>query len=133
MSVEDVPWANAKIGPGSPPVRTAEGWLIFFHAVDIDDSRGKNGWEVRWTKRYTAGAALLDIKRPWEVRRRGAEPVLVPEAGYETREGFRTNVVFPGAAILEPDGMIKLYYGAADTVICLAEAKLEDVLASLEP
>jgi beta-1,4-mannooligosaccharide/beta-1,4-mannosyl-N-acetylglucosamine phosphorylase len=79
ISVEDVPWANAKIGPGSPPLISSD-------------------------------------------------PVLEPIAHYETGEGFRTNVVFPSAAILESDGLIKLYYGASDTSVCLAEADSRDIL-----
>lgn len=128
LRVEDVPWSNAKIGPGAPPVRTERGWLVLFHAVDIDPGRGKNGWEDRWTKRYTAGAALLDLERPWIVTGVCPEPVLVPETPYEIGEGFRRNVVFPGAALPEGDGSLKLYYGAADTVICLAEATLTAVV-----
>jgi beta-1,4-mannooligosaccharide/beta-1,4-mannosyl-N-acetylglucosamine phosphorylase len=31
--------------------------------------------------------------------------------------------------ILENDGMVKIYYGAADTVECLAEAHVDDLLA----
>ncbi|MBN2874572.1 MAG: glycoside hydrolase family 130 protein [Spirochaetales bacterium] len=130
LGVEDVPWANAKIGPGAPPIRTDRGWLVLFHAVDIDPARGKNGWEKRWTKRYTAGAALLDAEQPWLVRGVCPEPVLVPDAPYETRDGFRLNVVFPGAAIASVDGLLRMYYGAADTVVCLAEARLDDVLAA---
>ena len=133
LAVEDVPWANAKIGPGAPPIRTEKGWLVFFHAVDIDDTRGKNGWEDRWTKRYTAGVALLDQADPSVVIGTSKEPVLVPREPYETTEGFRTNVVFPGAAILENTGTIKLYYGAADTVICLAEADSGEVLNRIQP
>jgi predicted GH43/DUF377 family glycosyl hydrolase len=28
-----------------------------------------------------------------------------------------------------PDGMLRVYYGAADTVIALAEAKIDDLIA----
>jgi beta-1,4-mannooligosaccharide/beta-1,4-mannosyl-N-acetylglucosamine phosphorylase len=59
LGVEDVPYANLKIGPAAPPVKTARGWLTTFHAVDFDPARGKNGWEDRWQKRYTAGLMLL--------------------------------------------------------------------------
>ena len=36
LGVEHVPFANDKIGPGAPPVRTKRGWLATFHAVDRD-------------------------------------------------------------------------------------------------
>jgi len=47
MGVEHVPFANDKIGPGAPPVKTRLGWLAVFHAVDRDNTRGRNGWEER--------------------------------------------------------------------------------------
>ncbi len=128
LGVEDVPFANIKIGPGAPPVKTDKGWLVIFHAVDIDPSRGKNGWEETWTKRYTAGVMLLDLKDPTKVLGVCKEPLIVPEETYEISNGFRNNVVFPTAALLE-DGELKIYYGAADTVICLATAKVEDLIS----
>ena len=132
MAVEDVPFANDKIGPGAPPVRTPKGWLTVFHAVDLDPARGKNGWEPRWQKRYTAGVALLDLDAPWRVIGMSREPLLAPETPYE-REGFRNDVIFPGGMILEDSGEVKIYYGAADTVEALATADLGDLLALCEP
>jgi beta-1,4-mannooligosaccharide/beta-1,4-mannosyl-N-acetylglucosamine phosphorylase len=129
LGVEDVPYANDKIGPGAPPVKTPRGWLTTFHAVDRDETRGKNGWEESWKKRYTAGIMLLDLERPWEVIGMSKLPLLEPSAPYETAGGFRNHVIFPGGMILEPDGEVKIYYGAADTVECLATAHVDDLLA----
>ncbi|OGK07100.1 MAG: glycosidase, partial [Candidatus Raymondbacteria bacterium RifOxyC12_full_50_8] len=61
LGVEHVPFANDKIGPGAPPIKTKAGWLTMFHSVDIDSRRGKNGWEDSWKKRYCAGIMLLDL------------------------------------------------------------------------
>ena len=127
--VEDFPFANDKIGPGAPPVYTEKGWLAVTHTVDIDPERGKNGWEDKWTKRYCAAAILLDKDAPWKMIGQSRVPLLAPEADYETKEGFRTNVIFPTAAIPMPDGRLRIYYGAADTVIALAEAKIGDLTA----
>ena len=126
--VEDFPFANDKIGPGAPPVRTDQGWLVLTHAVDRDDSRGKNGWEKAWTKRYCAGMMLLDLENPSHVLGICRKPLLAPEEPYETTEGFRTHVIFPTAAIAEADGTLRIYYGASDTVIALAEAKIKDLV-----
>lgn len=126
---EQVPFANAKIGPGAPPVKTAKGWLTTFHAVDIDPERGKHGWEAKWTKRYTAGIMLLDLADPSRVIGLCETPLLAPEAPYEVDGGFRNNVIFPGGMILEDSGEVKIYYGAADTVECLASADVVDLLA----
>jgi beta-1,4-mannooligosaccharide/beta-1,4-mannosyl-N-acetylglucosamine phosphorylase len=35
--------------------------------------------------------------------------------------------------ILEPGGEVKIYYGGADTVVCLATARVEDLIALCEP
>ncbi len=133
MGVEDISYANDKIGPGAPPVKTEAGWLTLFHTVDIDKTRGKNGWEKKWQKRYCAGIMLLDLEDPSKIIGMSKEPLLAPETNYEVEEGFRTNVIFPGGLILEEDGTVKIYYGASDTVECLATAKVEDLIALCKP
>jgi len=133
LAVEDTPWANDKIGPGAPPVRTRAGWLTTFHAVDLDPARGKNGWEPAWRKRYSAGIMLLDLDQPHKVIGLCRHPLLAPEAPYETSGGFRNNIIFPGGMILEDTGEVKIYYGAADTVECLATAHVDDLIGLCEP
>ena len=129
LGVEDVPFANDKIGPAAPPIKTEKGWLTTFHAVDRDDSRGKNGWENKWVKRYSAGIMLLDLKNPSKVIGICRTPIIAPETVYETDEGFRENVIFPGGMIAESDGSVKIYYGASDTVECLAETSVDELIA----
>lgn len=133
LAVEDVPFANDKIGPAAPPVRTRAGWLTAFHAVDIDDSRGKNGWEAAWKKRYSAGIMLLDISDPRKIVGISRSPLIAPEAEYEVSGGYRNNVIFPGGMVLEDSGEVKIYYGAADAVECLATADVEDLIALCKP
>ena len=128
LAVEDVPFANRKIGPGAPPVKTPKGWLTLFHAVDFDPTRGKNGWEDKWQKRYTAGILLLNLEDPSKVVGLYRQPLLAPDAPYEAQGGFRNNVIFPGGMILEDSGEVKIYYGAADTYTCLATAHVDDLL-----
>jgi len=128
LSVEQVPFANDKVGPGAPPIKTDKGYLTAFHAVDIDRSRGKNGWEPSWQKRYSAGIMLLDKDDPSRIIGMSRSPLIAPEAPYETEGGFRNDVVFPGGMILEDSGEVKIYYGAADTVECLASAHVDDLL-----
>lgn len=129
LGVEDVPYANLKLGPAAPPVKTDRGWLVLFHAVDFDPSRGKNGWEDSWKKRYTAGIMLLDLEDPRRILGLYREPLLAPEAPYEVSGGFRNNAVFPCGMVLEDDGEVKIYYGAADIVTCLATANIDDLIA----
>jgi beta-1,4-mannooligosaccharide/beta-1,4-mannosyl-N-acetylglucosamine phosphorylase len=126
--VEDIPFANDKLGPAAPPVKTKAGWLTTFHAVDRDNTRGKNGWEKVWQKRYCTGIMLLDLDNPSKVIGVSKLPLITAEEPYETTYGYRTNVVFPGGMILEDTGEVKIYYGAADTVECLATAHVDDLI-----
>ena len=128
IGVEDVPYANDKVGPAAPPVKTEKGWLTTFHAVDIDNERGKNGWEPKWAKRYSAGIMLLDLNDPSKVIGIAKEPLIAPDLPYEVDEGFRQNVIFPGGMILEDSGEVKIYYGASDTYETVATADVNDLL-----
>ena len=131
LGVEDVPFANDKIGPTASPIKTERGWLTLIHAVDKDESRGKNGWEKTWKKRYTAGLMLLDLNDPAKVLSVYNEPLIAPDLPVETDEGFRQNVIFPCGMLLEDSGEVKIYYGASDTCVCLATADVNDLLALL--
>ena len=128
LPVEAVPYANDKTGPAAPPIRTDKGWLTLFHAVDLDPSRGKNGWEPYWRKRYCAGMMLLDLEDPSKVLGVMREPLLAPETYWEADEGFRTNAVFPCVMILEDGGEVRIYYGASDEVVCLATADVNELV-----
>lgn len=130
MGMEHVDFANDKLGPAAPPIKTDKGWLTTFHSVDIDDSRGKFGWEKSWKKRYCGGIMLLDLKNPRKVIGLSQIPLLAPEAPYELKGGFRDQVIFPGGMILEDSGEVKIYYGAGDAVECLATADVNDLLAA---
>jgi len=130
LGVEDVLFANDKIGPAAPPVRTDKGWLTTFHAVDLDPTRGKNGWEPYWRKRYSAGIMLLDLENPYKIIGYSKQPLIAPENEHETNvNGCRAHVIFPGGMILEDNGEVKIYYGASDTVECLATANVNDLIA----
>ncbi len=133
LKTEDVPFCNDKIGPGCPPVKTPEGWLTVFHTVDVDLARGKNGWEDNWNKKYCAGIMMLDLKNPGKIIGISDTPLIAPEAPYEITGGFRNNVIFPCGIILEDSGEVKIYYGASDTVECLASANLDELIKLCVP
>lgn len=128
MGVEDVPFANDKIGPAAPPIKTEKGWLTTFHAVSLDPTGGKNGWEGKWQKSYYAGIMLLDLDDPSKVIGKYEEPLIVCDKDFETDDGFRKDVIFPCGNILENNGEVKIYYGASDTVECLATAYVDDLI-----
>ncbi len=128
IGVEDIPFSDDKIGPAAPPVKTEKGWLTTFHAVKLFPDKGKNGWEGKWEKEYYAGIALLDIENPSKVLGICKEPLIVCDRDFEIEDGFRRDVIFPGGMILEESGEVKIYYGASDTVECLATADVNDLI-----
>lgn len=128
LGAEKVKYSNRKIGPGTPPIKTKKGWLCLFHAVEFDPKRKKNGWEKKWQKIYYAGALLLDLKDPSKVIGYTKEPLLAPFTSYERKDGFRNDVIFPGGLILEKNGEVKIYYGAADTVECVAFSTVNQLI-----
>jgi beta-1,4-mannooligosaccharide/beta-1,4-mannosyl-N-acetylglucosamine phosphorylase len=130
LAAEDNEWSDDKIGPAAPPIRTDAGWLTLYHGVTLD-ARPACGWRNDWTKLYQAGVMLLDLDDPHRIIGRCREPVLTPDQPYEDQRcgGYRPNVVFPGGLIPEDDGTCKLYYGSADTTVCVATAKIQDLVA----
>lgn len=126
LGAENVPFCNCKIGPAAPPLKTSKGWLTTFHAVETVEEE-LYSWHPNWHKVYYAGIMLLDLEDPTKIIGISKEPLLVPEKDYE-KIGFRGNVIFPGGFILEDSGEVKIYYGAADTVECLATADIADLL-----
>ena len=111
-------WQSTKIGAGPTPIETTEGWLLIYHGV----LTSCNGFV------YSAGAALLDLDQPWKVIRRTAPYLISPQMLYECI-GDVPNVVFPCAALTDAaTGRIALYYGAADTVTCLAFCQVDELI-----
>jgi len=133
LSHYDVAWGTHKIGPAAPPVKTEQGWLVFFHGAFLP-GESDCGWS-RWCdssgKVYSAGLMLLDLDEPWKIKAVRRNPVLVAHADYEMDPVYRPNIVFPCGIIAEPDDTVKIYYGASDRSIALATAKTSDLLQLL--
>ena len=110
-------WDSERVGCGAAPIRTPRGWLELYHASDHKT-------------RYCSGAVLLDLDEPWRVIARTEQPVLEPEARYETH-GFMPNVVFHNGLVPRGDGTADLYYGAADETTCGATIDLNAVMDRL--
>jgi beta-1,4-mannooligosaccharide/beta-1,4-mannosyl-N-acetylglucosamine phosphorylase len=111
-------WEATKIGAGPTPIETAEGWLLIYHGV----LTSCNGFV------YSMGAALLDLDEPWKVVARSRDYLLSPQMLYE-QVGDTPNVVFPCAALLDrPTGRLTVYYGGADTVVCLAHGYIDEIV-----
>jgi beta-1,4-mannooligosaccharide/beta-1,4-mannosyl-N-acetylglucosamine phosphorylase len=111
-------WDCHRVGLACQPIETSEGWLLFYHGV-----RNTTAGAI-----YRVGLALLDLNSPWKVLHRGDEWVLGPSATYE-RIGDVSDVIFPnGATIYKETDQINLYYGAADSTVAVATAKLSDCI-----
>ncbi|MFQ5658805.1 MAG: glycoside hydrolase family 130 protein [Gammaproteobacteria bacterium] len=107
-------WDEMKIGPGAPPIKTRHGWLNIFHGV----------YNTMAGAVYRLGVALHRLEDPAEVIAVADPWILQPEDPWEI-SGYVPNVVFSCAAVAEPDGMIKLYWGAADSVMCAGTVSIE--------
>jgi beta-1,2-mannobiose phosphorylase / 1,2-beta-oligomannan phosphorylase len=111
-------WDSLRIGIGPPLLKTEHGWLLVYHGVKETVSGAI----------YRVGLALLDLDEPTRVLRRTGDWVLAPREAYE-RGGDVPNALFPCGLIHDKSsGELRLYYGAADTSICLATAEYDDVL-----
>jgi beta-1,4-mannooligosaccharide/beta-1,4-mannosyl-N-acetylglucosamine phosphorylase len=114
-------WASTKVGAGPTPIETDAGWLLLYHGV----LTSCNGFV------YSMGAALLDLDEPWRVIARGRDYLLSPQVEYE-QVGDVPNVVFPCAALVDrPTDRVTIYYGGADTVVCLAHGYISEIVASI--
>lgn len=109
-------WDAHKIGLSPPPLKTEEGWLVMYHGL-----RTTAAGSI-----YRLGLALLDLEEPQRVLLRGDEWIFGPQESYE-REGDVADVVFPCGWVNEDDEL-RLYYGASDTSIAVATARLSHVL-----
>jgi hypothetical protein len=99
-------------------LKTKDGWLLIYQAV-------RNCGEYH----YKIGAMLLDIKDPTKVIARSRNPIIEPEVWYEN-EGWKAGVVYPCGAVIIKDHLF-VYYGGADTVVCVASVKLNGFIEQL--
>jgi predicted GH43/DUF377 family glycosyl hydrolase len=106
-------WDSWKIGAAGTPIEVNEGWLVIYHGVSFE-------------KVYCLGVALLDKNNPEIVIDRSETPILVPAEDYE-RFGKVPNVVFSCGNVLIDDELL-VYYGAADSVLCVATYELSELL-----
>jgi len=109
-------WDSLKIGMGPPPIYTKQGWILIYHGVK----------EVCNTLVYKVGLALLDLDDPTKVIARHKAPIFEAEHDYEMGE-TAPNVVFPTGTIVQKD-TLWLYYGASDSTVCLATARISNLL-----
>ncbi len=110
-------WDEMKIGPGATPFETDRAWLHIYHGVfpTMDGSV------------YRLGVALHDLDDPAKILGVSDEWILQPEDPWEVT-GYVHNVVFTCGAIPEEDGTVKIYWGGADSVMCVGTAQISDLV-----
>lgn len=113
-------WDGEHIGLNAPPLKTEHGWLLLYHGVK------KTGSGVL----YRLGLAMLALDDPTKVTHRSREFIMSPEQ-ITDRIGDVGGAIFPCGWRLDNENYIRIYYGAADTVICHAKAPLEKVLSCI--
>jgi predicted GH43/DUF377 family glycosyl hydrolase len=118
-------WDEKRIGAGTPPIKTEEGWIEIYHGVkDTPEEKSI----------YSAGAALLDLKNPAKVlaRTSARKPLFAPKEDYE-KQGFMDSVVFPTGIVPDLDKeSVLIYSGAADSCISIRKVRIKDILNSME-
>jgi len=110
-------WDEMKIGPGATPIKTDKGWLNIYHGV----------FETMAGAVYRLGVALHDLQDPSIILGVSDEWILQPEDPWEIT-GYVSNVVFTCGAVEEKDGTVKIYWGGADSVMCVGSAKINDLI-----
>ncbi len=107
-------WDTWVRGAGAPPLKTKDGWLIFYHATNKKEP-----------SRYKLGAMLLDLKNPKKVLWRAPGPVLEPDEWYEN--DWKPGVVYVCGAVINND-QVFVYYGGGDKHTCLATVDLNELI-----
>lgn len=109
---------------GATPIKTKYGWLmVYSHIQNYFPGRGERIFGVE--------AVLLDLKNPLEIVGRTGGPLFAPREAYEL-SGYVPNIVFPSGAIVKKDFLF-IYYGAADTSVCVAHVHMTDLLGTIRP
>ena len=137
---------NTYVEMGPPPIKTNKGWLVLYHGI---------GRRIN----YRLGFLLLDLENPYKIIYRSSQAIFEPQRPYEIKGlvdimpgGLKEQekmskteikkyidkaiadhtmpaVVFCCGAILIKN-KLRIYYGAGDSVICTAVAKLDNILNS---
>ena len=113
-----VAWHKRTRSAASPPIKTKDGWLLLYHAMDKDDGN-----------RYKLGAMLLDLKDPQKVLYRAQHPILEPDEWYEN--DWKPGIIYASGAVVKNDKLF-VYYGGGDKHIAVASIKLSDLIESMK-
>jgi len=125
-SASGTAWDGKKVGAGSQPLKTKHGWLLITHGTDHAGV-------------YRLGVMLLDLAATTILLYRSPNSVLDPVEKCEVGEVGKCwvhNVVYTCGAVpldgvggtLGAEDDVLVYYGAADTAVCVATARISDLI-----
>jgi len=113
-----VAWHYRTRSIACPPIKTKDGWLILYHAMDKKEPT-----------RYKVGAMLLDLNNPEKVLYRSNHPILEPDLWYEN--DYKPGIVYVNGSVVKDDDLY-VYYGGGDKHVCVASIKLQELIDSLK-
>ncbi|QQT53722.1 glycosidase [Sphingobacterium multivorum] len=105
-----------KNGEGPAPLKTAKGWLHLAHGV-----RGTAAG-----LRYVLYLYLTNLDDPSQLIAEPAGYLMAPEG--EERIGDVSNVLFSNGWIMNPNGMVYIYYASSDTRMHVAVSSVDRLL-----
>lgn len=111
------PWEFVQLGNCGSPIETPEGWLVLTHGVGA-------------MRRYSIGAALLDLEDPRRVIKRLRDPLLRPAP--EEREGYVPNVVYSCGGMIHRENLI-LPYAISDSASRFATVNVRELIDAMHP
>lgn len=144
---------NYYVEMGPPPIKTDSGWLVLYHGIDrkiyyrlgallldIDDPskilyRSKEpvfGPKESYELGKLIGKTFIDaILGGLEAIQSKNKKDLEKYLKKLDKEKMIPKVIFCCGAVLV-DGVLRIYYGASDTFICTATARLDDILKTVK-
>lgn len=113
-----VAWHKRTRSAAAPPIKTKDGWLLLYHAMDKNDGG-----------RYKLGALLLDLEDPEKVIYRAQQPILEPDEWYEN--DWKPGIIYANGAIVK-NGTLFVYYGGGDKYVGVASILLSELLEGMK-
>ncbi|MFA5652373.1 MAG: hypothetical protein WC933_03330 [Candidatus Paceibacterota bacterium] len=113
-----ISWHIRMRGVGPAPLKTEDGWLVFYHATDAAEPN-----------KYKVGVMLLDLKDPTKIIARSSYPILCPDMWYEN--DWKIGIVYTCGAVIKDDNIF-IYYGGGDKHVCVATVPFKKFMDDLK-
>lgn len=111
-------WHKRTRSISCPPMKTKDGWLVLYHAMDKYDG-----------DKYKLGAMLLDLKNPKKILCRAKNPILESREWYEN--DYKPGIIYASGGLIINEDLF-VYYGGGDKRVNVATIKLNLLLESMK-